>query len=590
MLVNLPNGTQASFPDDMPHDQIESVIKSHLDSSPSEVQNPSEKQSPEQESSVLNDAYQSVKGAVTDPAGSVISGISGARNGVVDAAGDMGDMYLNLLEMVAPKVAKGTISKIHGVASDVGSKFKDLVHSSPIDQQAQQDHPIINAVGSGAGYVGANLALSAPIAKTADAGLEALSPLSKTPTFAAQALRSANINGVLGATMGAGSEPENPLWGAIKGGTIGFGTGLGLGYLGAKTQRSAAVIKDVEEDATKAGFDPKSMNVKNDIKANLASGGKQLSQEENLRTIESNIRNDFTLQPKEVRKAQIDKLYQPLNDSVGSQSPLSTLSTIKESGKFKLGLPDEPLPEKPTIKDLMQYKRLVHEYKSNAWGKVENNDLIRSEAQKYSNLDNALEKDIKVLSLKQGLGDQYKIASKAAFDDSIMEDFDKAFQNSLSNKENMIMPTRFQRQMNRILNDPKTKANPEMVKLGTGLRDIAAYGRDFMTGAGNKSGSGWMKNLYEMVIHNEAGIALIKALGSISPTSKAFRDIAQKLITGTIIHMNKNPKEQDQPKDPLEISMNTMPPDSTNPFQPMTPNKDIPLSSKGLYQPQDDIG
>lgn len=186
----------------------------------------------------------------------IVAAVGGAKQGVLDAAHDTGTLISNLLDMAAGK--DSTIGKINRAVSDVGTKAYQSLSNAPVDVQAGGEHPALYGIGGGLGYVAGLGGMQAPIVNPLTRGVTGV--LGKVaPSLAASPVVSGAIsNGLVGAGMGAASDPNNPVRGAVVGGTLGAGIGAIGGVVGNKLKRSGDIIDFETDNLQKAGISPAS--------------------------------------------------------------------------------------------------------------------------------------------------------------------------------------------------------------------------------------------------------------------------------------------------------------------------------------------
>lgn len=181
--------------------------------------------------------------------------------------------------------------------------------------------------------------------------------------------------GIQGILQGAGANPENP----IAGGAVGGAIGSVFGGIAGKLSRSADIINDKIDDAERVGLSPFSEAGVKSIKGALDNSGKELTTEEVEKATKVALQSrldsvapkvDITQKPTDmianlamtnypkVIKEQ-DALYAPLHEAdVVADTPklTSTLNTLNET--TTKALPD-PLPQNPTLDNLLTYRRQV---------------------------------------------------------------------------------------------------------------------------------------------------------------------------------------------------------------------------------------
>lgn len=206
-LVNLPDGTQASFPDDMPHDQIVSVIQKHLQKGTEQAPTPVMDSKTTVPTTSTSAPQATVASQVTASDSNAMSigkaAVAGLSNGGADIAQGLGDtptFVLKSLHLISPETA----NKLYAQTKTNTDMFRASANGDQSDSfnQAVNQHPLVAA--------GAKTATD--IAGIA-AGNRMISPMGVIAADAAPVAKS--IAGLVGRMTGAGlvtqggTDPDN---------------------------------------------------------------------------------------------------------------------------------------------------------------------------------------------------------------------------------------------------------------------------------------------------------------------------------------------------------------------------------------------
>lgn len=505
---------------------------------------------------------------------------TGAVQGAADAAASYGDMALNLLHLAngvpAAKIAS-VISSIPGLQlasnllHDDGKpnvltqgldavqnkidQFQSSVDNSQMVRDAQQNYPKTYAAAAGTANVGVGMLGASPLSSAVE---DALPPLAKNATYMSQGIRNAISTGMQNALYGASQNPDHPVMGALKGFGIGAATGGVLGYAGGVVKRDASIINDVRNSAAASGADQGSINTQNTVRTQLNNGGKELAKKQVLAQQQQAVEDELQPMTKEQMTAKTTTAYQPLNDSKGTidltgndpqaQTPTAAAkvqSLIAAKPKLPLDTPLTELPQNASIQDLMTYNKELKPIISSMY----KNPSLTPYVSIYKNLQNSVESDIKTLSYQQGLGDQYEVANKTAYDMSIQGQVQKVYDMSKNAASGLLNEPVFDRRVTKLLNDPKVQANPKMLNVIQGIKTIVSHGKELTTGntAPQVSSSFLNPTHYiGLLIRSDAGIKALQLLGSMSPTAATTRAISQALISGAMTHLIAKPSQPAQ--------------------------------------------
>lgn len=344
-LINLPDGNQANFPDDMSPQQIEAVLQK---------QYPSQQQ-PEEKGFVSD--------YITGPA--VAAGTSAARR-LGDAGFDMADVAGALLQQF-------------DVTKKAGTSFREFnKQAKGINQQLTQteiDNPISSAVGGGVGYTAGIMTGPSAITKgmgqvVGKLGGPVASEMASEFPVLSSAAKGAVENSIAGAAMAPEDEKlKQGLIGGVVGGTLG---GL-AGAVGAGARASEELMATGRARGASLGYPAGSKESMAMAREELATQGKvttqgkiaergaQLAQKEidNITPTEyatqkgspvEIVGNDMVTRAKAVDE-KLNQLYAPLENSAYTVN-------VKIKGNKVLNeyLPPE-LPPNATFKDLKAYRQ-----------------------------------------------------------------------------------------------------------------------------------------------------------------------------------------------------------------------------------------
>lgn len=332
---------------------------------------------------------------------------------LASAAIEKGLNYLADQKIIPDSMAQGFSSgraNIKNAVESVGQKILDFQQAPSAADQAA--NPTLSAVSNVAGNLAGSTAVASGIIGDLGKGQNAVTRLAKT-------------NAAQGAILGAGSNSDNPIAGAVSGGILGGALGAAAG----KLTRSAEIINDKIDDATRIGLQPLSEAGLKSIKGALDSGGKELTTEEVEKAVKVSLQKklDSVAPEVDITKAPTDMitdmakanftdvkntrnaLYAPLNEStaVAETPTLSTaLASVTNKGAKAL-LPD-PLPANPTLSDLMTYRKQV----SAGINQAERGIKTGASGADFKSLDalnqvkQAVTQDLNNTAAKAGLGDQ----------------------------------------------------------------------------------------------------------------------------------------------------------------------------------------
>jgi len=221
MEIELPNGQIAEFPDDMPHEQIESVLKRHFSPKIASQNDQSE-------------AFQNIKQRYPGMPEFMINALMPAAVTMAETPEDVtpgtphGAMWRAAAR--APLEAANNLASLIGLNNNENAKWPSLIAESESDKS----HPFLQLLGSAAG--------AAPLAA---GGINALRAVPAWGGLVERAspslLRSAPLLATEGSLLGAGMSPEGQRGeGALLGAALGVGgaaiPAIGRGF-GALTNR-----------------------------------------------------------------------------------------------------------------------------------------------------------------------------------------------------------------------------------------------------------------------------------------------------------------------------------------------------------------
>lgn len=367
---------------------------------------------------------QDIESPLMKGAGIINAFGSQLRNKAMDSIGDMATLATNLMKgaynTVGMTGAADSISYLQDKTGQAYTRLKESVADNPIDIQAQQQHPIASAVGSGTGYVGGMIASGAPISKAGDAIVGgALSKVA--PTIMSSPIVGGAVNqGVQGAVLGAAANPDNPMAGAVSG--LGVGAVLGGvgGALGAKLKRSGDVVDFEVDNITKAGENPNSVASIGRIQKSLKDNGIDMSKNQIQERISSRIQEkiasidpeqNLNIMPSE-RLANLGKDAQvkattefniqktPLVNSTEKFQP-SNLVAIKP-GKSTIKLPDN-LPAQASFDEMWTYRQKLDNRLTSAYKRLRKGDEVLENIEPIQDIRNAVTKDLAEAADKLGL-------------------------------------------------------------------------------------------------------------------------------------------------------------------------------------------
>lgn len=219
-VVRMPDGTQVSFPDDMPKEQIRGLIASKFP----EVANMKGDRLPEQEAKPV-DRY---KGGIYGDGTGTLAKIGRFIGASGDAAQSAATFGLND-EITAGIMTGG------GFAGDYSAKQRQLDEQK---KQLSKENPVASTIGS----VGGGLATGGALAKGGATLMGRSVPvLSKMAPKAAQTLLAGTEGAGYNALYNAGNAKQGErLKEAMRGAATGFLTGAGVQMIGNKIATSVA--------------------------------------------------------------------------------------------------------------------------------------------------------------------------------------------------------------------------------------------------------------------------------------------------------------------------------------------------------------
>ncbi len=365
-------------------------------------------------------------------ADTINAGISGLREGAMDAVGDMASLAANVVKMaVNPKgvydqVMTGQhtsnsleagVQALHDKAGQAYSTVKDFINTNPVDQAGQVNHPYIAAAAKGTGYVGGSVGLGGAMSNkiltpTIGNALQTVAPtLTKSPILA-------NIanQGTQAVVTGAAANPEHPVQGALTG-LVAAGPLIGLGsYANYKLSRLGNIVDSEIENISKAGVDPNSIEGIKRIETAIKNNGVDYSKVKIKTVIDHAIQDKIdSLAPDQVlpngptytiaSKASTNYLqverdlahtYAPITINNTKFVPEAYQQTVSNMGSnlSKLKLIKQPLPKEATMDQMLSYRQRIDEVIGSIKAQLRNGKGIASDLLPYNELRARLTDDI----------------------------------------------------------------------------------------------------------------------------------------------------------------------------------------------------
>ncbi len=298
--------------------------------------------------------------------GKVYAAASGLSTGALEGIESLGGVANNILKAGA-KAIYGKDSDVEQgltMAGKLGSqgigKVKELVAPGPgFAQQAVQENPntygVAGAVGNLGALIGSGNAITKPLTTLASP-LVAMAPNAlKTPVIAG-----ALSQGALGSVVGAASNEQNPMEGALTGLATGAILGAAGGALGQKLQRGGDIINFETKNIADAGINPTSIESITRIKKALKDNGVDFSNQNLKQVISHKIQE------------QIDSVS-PLN--MTNKAPSRIIADLANTNFKKVA---RELKEKflPFRNSLQEFKAPLYQ---NAISKVDPNLLPKTQ-------------------------------------------------------------------------------------------------------------------------------------------------------------------------------------------------------------------
>lgn len=416
--VNLPNGDTAQFPSSMSSTQIESILSDHSKTNP-EIMKPK-----------TSSNFQ----PPSIPGGSLGSAAIAASNsylgGVANGIESLGSLAHNILSGISStiydKQTAGMVNKGLQQIADKGmegvNSLKDFANpQTPIEQEARRQNPITSGVAETVGAVGTQIAgLNSPLngaTKAISPILESVPGLAKNPIIS-----NAVSQGTLGAGIGAASNPEDPVKGALMGGAAGAAFGGLSGASGESFRTSGKIIADTRADLAQSGKDLYSLPSLRVQQANLKDEGQIFrSYEEKLQTRAAvdeqmaklrpssytpgtspiSLIANKTIENAPIAKAQNTANYAPIDSNTNTFEPKNYKAILsqEQDNLPKIGLPKDAkgnstLQENPTLGDMLQYRQQLDGSIKQAQAQAANGKIRQDAVLPYYKLRAAINQDI----------------------------------------------------------------------------------------------------------------------------------------------------------------------------------------------------
>ncbi len=497
-IINLPEGQTASFPDDMSRDDIQAVLQKHYNfNQPQQSQQPqpsstSSPASPSASPSLLDTLGKGADYVNTIGNGTLLEkGVDyinaaggGVRKGAMDAVGDMASLAGNLVRLglkpILPDSANNALAATQNSLSQYGNQFKNYVNDNPIDTQAAQEHPLVNAVGAGTGYVLTNAALSSLASKPIQAAGDAATGVLLPKTLQSPILNSTVSGGLTGGIMGAGANPDTPGQGFMYGAAIGASIGAISRYLSNRTKEAGQIINNELQDAKNAGLvqdgQAVSPDVMNKIRAELSVQGANQAKLRITDQVTKNIKNatpNFTDHPVEtIVNTIVDN-----STAAGQSLDPTQINDLKNHVSSLLG------SKNPSLNDFAE--------------------------------------------LESSLGQSGKQLISSAL-------LSKTVENSTLSSGRISLRL-YDKQLAKLVNSEvgQQYLSGEYAQAAEGLKTLVTAGKQMIGAQKMPESFGIFKRVYQGLIHSNAGISLLKVLGSTSPTSETAKTLVYNLLLGT---------------------------------------------------------
>lgn len=325
-------------------------------------------------------------------------------------------------------VTKGL--NLAGDAANTASQaFQDyLAPQTQAERNAMDQNPHIGPLANTIGYMGGMLAPQAKVLTPVGNKIESLVS-GVAPTVAkSPVVKGAISQGVLGGTLGAASNPEDPL----KGGAIGAITGAALGGVGGgigyKLQRGGDIVDFETQNLKAAGIDPSSVEGISRITKSLKDNGVDMSKIANQKIITNKI-GDMILKSGPLTNldtpaaetianlaqtnftkvaADVKNGFAPIRNATQTFTPENTQNLIKTMDKSVLKqLPKQNMPTQPTINDMWTYRERLDDVMQSLRAKAINGTALKGDLVPLQQVRNAISQDMLASAEKIGLKDQF---------------------------------------------------------------------------------------------------------------------------------------------------------------------------------------
>lgn len=393
--------------------------------------------------------FQPLQAQATPPStgalGTVDSAALGLGSGIAEGAHSVGQLASNVISSgihyILPKSIQGAANKAlsteEGIGNSVINAAKDLfTPQTPFEKQAIAENPNVNNIANVAGDIGAQgAALEAPLnlaTKVVSPVVSKLAPgLASAPVA-----QGAVTQGVIGAGVGAASNPDDPIRGAAMGGALGGALGGIGGAIGEHINTAGKVIDETIQDMHEAGQDPNSLTSLRVIQNNLKNEGLEYRNYDLKQEVKATVNDQLAAMrpdgyqpgdsPSKIMTQQvIDNIpkavaqnranYDPIDTNTQQFAPTNFQQALEANkDDLPVSLPKNPLvknltpnlqtadgqphpmalTQNPTLNDMLSYRGQLDSTISQVKAQIRGGQLAKTDIGPYYDIRKALNTDI----------------------------------------------------------------------------------------------------------------------------------------------------------------------------------------------------
>lgn len=367
--------------------------------------------------------------------GTAFAGASNFLQGANEGVNQLGSLINHILKAGANKIYGENNPATQGLdiagnaANAVSNKFNQYLQpQTPAEQQAVAQSSIVAPLAKTIGYMGANLGIRVPGVKPIVNSINTLGQSVAPTIMKSPVIQGALGQSVLGGTLGAASNPQDPLTGGLIGASIGAGLGAYGGSLGFKLRRGGDIVDFETHKLDAAGIDPTSVEGISRITNALKNNGVDMSKLSNQKILTNKIGEQLAktnpvlnidTSPAETLanlaktnfadvSKQVKEGFQPIRDAQQSFLPQNYQSMVSSMDKSVLKqLPKQNMPANPNINDMWTYRERLDDVIQSVRAKAIQGNALKSDLVPLQQIRNAVTQDMLDSSDKLGLKNQF---------------------------------------------------------------------------------------------------------------------------------------------------------------------------------------